>query len=153
MLLVLAPRFVSEVGESGLGDTVHSGAVGLAALLLVPVLLVLLAVTLVGIPLAVLGGVAYGLLLWVGLVLGAYVLGTRALDRDRVEYARLLALGVGLLVVALTRFVPGGGLVRLALTVVGAGAVLLVLRARRVGDDGADELGGADGESRNRPAV
>ncbi len=143
VLLAVVPRFVSEVGEFGLARTARSGGLGLATLVLGPVLLVLVAITLIGIPLALLGAVAYGVLLWVGLVLGAYVLGTwgvRALDRADAEYARWYALIGGVLLVGLSRFVPGGGLFRLALTVIGAGAVLLALNARRTGERGEDPV-------------
>ncbi len=143
LLLALLPRFVSEVGDFGLTRTARSGGFGLAALVFAPVLLVLVAVTIIGIPLALLGAVAYGVLLWVGLVLGAYVLGTwgvRALDRADAEYARWYALLGGVLLVGISRFVPGGGLFRLALTVIGAGAVLLALNARRTGERGEEPV-------------
>ncbi|WP_284012432.1 bactofilin family protein [Halobaculum litoreum] len=143
LLLALLPRFVAEVGDVGLTRTARSGGFGLAALVVGPVLLVLVAVTIVGIPLALLGAVVYGVLLWVGLVFGAYLLGTwgvRALDRTDAEYARWYALLGGVLLVGLSRFVPGGGLFRLALTVIGAGAVLLALNARRTGERGEEPV-------------
>ncbi|WP_277554196.1 bactofilin family protein [Halobaculum limi] len=153
ILLAVVPRFVSEVGDLGLGRTAYSGGIGLGTLLVGPVLLVLLAVTIIGIPLAFLGAITYGVLLWVGLVLGAYVLGTwglRAVDRGDVAYARWYALALGVLLVGVSRFIPGGGLFRLALTVIGAGAVLLALYARRTGegDEGAMESEmGSSGDS------
>ncbi|WP_348612934.1 bactofilin family protein [Halobaculum rarum] len=148
VLLLAVPRFVGDVEAAGIERAVHSGGVGIAALVLVPVLLVLFAITIVGIPLALLGAAGYGLFVWIGLVLGAYVLGTaalRVLDRDAGSAARWVALVVGVLLVGLSQFVPGGGLFRLALTVVGAGAVVLALNARRTGrrEEGPSEPEGA----------
>ncbi|MFC6787207.1 polymer-forming cytoskeletal protein [Halobaculum halobium] len=149
VLLLVVPGFVREVETTGVTRAPASGGVGLATLVLAPILLVLLAITIVGIPLALLGAAAYGLLVWIGLVLGAYVLGRRglrALDRDEGSAARWIALVVGVLLVGLSQFVPGGGLFRLALTVVGAGAVVLALNARRTGRRGDEptepEVGG-----------
>lgn len=144
VLLLAVPRFVTEVGDTGMTRTARSGGVGLAAVLLGPLLLALLAVTIVGIPLALLGAVAYGVLLWVGLVLGAYVLGwwgLRALDRGDAAYARWYALVSGVLVVGLSQFVPGGGFLRLALMLLGVGAVVIALNARRIGGRDAGAVG------------
>lgn len=151
VLLLVVPRFVADVEATGIERAARSGGVGLAALVVAPVLLVLLAITIVGIPLALLGAAGYGLLVWIGLVLGAYVLGRgilRALDRDEGSAARWVALALGVLLVGVSRFVPGGGLFRLALTIVGVGAVVLALDARRTGRRGEEsaesEVGGAD---------
>jgi cytoskeletal protein CcmA (bactofilin family) len=141
VLLLAVPRFVSDVETTGIERAARSGGVGLAALVLVPVLLILFAITIVGIPLALLGAAGYGVLVWVGLVLGAYVLGTaalRALDRDEGSGARWIALVAGVLLVGVSQFIPGGGLFRLALTVVGVGAVVLSVNARRTGRRGEE---------------
>ncbi|WP_435147937.1 bactofilin family protein [Halobaculum sp. P14] len=144
LFVLVAPKFAADVRDAGLTDAARSGGIGLLALVGVPLALVLVAVTVIGIPLALLGGAAYALLLWAGLVLGAYTFGAwalRAADADSDSAWR--ALAVGLLVVALTQFVPGGGLLRLALTLVGVGAVVTVVRARYDGRDGDTGTGPA----------
>ena len=149
VLLLVVPGFVGDVESTGIERAARSGGIGLAALVLVPVLLVVLAITIVGIPLALLGAAGYGLLVWVGLVLGAYVLGRgllRGLDRDEGSAARWIALAIGVLLVGASQFVPGGGLFRLALTLVGVGAVVLSVNDRRTGRRGDEpaepEVGG-----------
>jgi cytoskeletal protein CcmA (bactofilin family) len=148
ILLVAFPGTTGEVTRTGLDRAVASGGVGLLTLVGGPVVLLLVAVTIVGIPLALVGALLLALLAWAGLVFGALTLGTwgaSLAERD----SPWLALFAGLLVVALSRFVPGGGLLRAVLTVLGVGALALVLwtrwRAEREDDGpGASEASAAD---------
>jgi cytoskeletal protein CcmA (bactofilin family) len=142
ILLVAFPGTSADVTRTALDRVAASGGAGLLALLGGPLLLVLLAVTVVGIPLAVLGAVLLALLAWCGLVYGALTLGTWGVSLAD-SGSRWVALLAGLVVVALSRLVPGGGLLRVALTVLGVGALALVLRTRWRGEE-SDESGVAD---------
>jgi cytoskeletal protein CcmA (bactofilin family) len=106
---------------------------GLLCLLAAPLALVLLALTLVGLPLALLGGFAYLTALYLGHVLAAAELGRALLRRPSLElpgiasFARTLL--VGLVAVALAARLPGvGPAVHVVVLLFGLG--LLAERAR-----------------------
>ena len=146
VLLLAVPRFTTSVAAIGAEKAVRSGGVGLLALVGVPLALVLVALTIVGIPLSLAGIVAFALLLWVAYVYGTIVTGTWLLsfsDRD----GRWLALGVGLVVVALVGLIPFvGGVVRFLVLLVGLGAFVLAVRDARLGDSGGFALGATEDE-------
>jgi len=135
VLLAAFPTFSDRVAARVTGEPVRSGGVGLLAVVATPVVLVLLALTLVGLPLSLLGAFLFGVLAWVASVYGRFALGTwllSLLDRE----GRYLALLVGLLVAFAVGFVPVvGDLFQFALFVLGLGAVAVALvgvyRSRR----------------------
>lgn len=134
LLLVLFPAFSTEVVETATGDPLRSGAAGLAALVAVPVVLVAVALTVIGLPVAFAGGALFGLSAWLALVYGEYVVGTRALAAVDVDH-RWAALAVGVVAVeALSRVPVLGDLVTFAVALLGLGAGALALAARRRGD-------------------
>lgn len=141
MLLFAFPDFSAGVASRVGTSPVRTGGVGLLALVGVPIVLVFLVVTLVGIPLAVVGAVAFAGVVWAGLVYGQFAVGVRALaavDREN----RWLALVVGLVGFALLGAVPVlGGLLELGALLLGLGALVLGLRdayRRRSGGRPAD---------------
>lgn len=140
VLLLAAPRFARELVDTGTSRALRSGGIGLLALVATPIVLLLLLLTIVGIPLSIAGFVAFALVLWVTSVYGALVVGTWLLSL--LDYAnRWAALVVGVVVVTLVDFVPiVGGLVSLLVLLVGLGAFVSVLRARTSGggDSGGD---------------
>jgi cytoskeletal protein CcmA (bactofilin family) len=146
-LLVVVPRFTGAVTGVGTREALRSGGVGFLALVGVPIALVLVAVTIVGIPLSLAGLVAFALLLWVAFVYGSLVAGTwllSLLDRE----GRWLALVSGLVAVALVGLVPFvGGVVRFLVLLVGLGAFVLAVRGVRSDDEGGFVVGAAEDES------
>lgn len=130
VLLLAFPRFSRGVGERvGRGPLV-SGGVGLLALVVTPIALALLAVTIVGIPLALVGIGAYVVALWVGSVYGRYALGSWVLDRlgRPNRWAALLLGVVGVALIGLGPWV--GGIVDLLVLLLGLGALALAFRDR-----------------------
>lgn len=112
-------RLATRVVEAPL----KAGLYGLVALVGVPVVLVLLAVTLVGIPLAIAGALLFALAIWVASVYGGYAVGEWLLGYTDVDN-RWVALALGLLVVALVARVPVlGGLVWFAVLLLGLGGI------------------------------
>jgi len=95
------------------------------------------AITIVGIPLALVGIVAYVVALWIGSVYGRYALGSWVLDRlDSPN--RWVALLLGVVGVALIGLVPWiGELVDLLVLLLGLGALALALWGRYRGRDDA----------------
>ncbi|ELZ27779.1 hypothetical protein C475_07655, partial [Halosimplex carlsbadense 2-9-1] len=93
----------------------------------VPIVLVVVAITIVGIPLAFAGSVAFGLLVWLGTIYGRFILGTWLLSLADIEN-RWAALLVGVLAVAVLRLVPVlGALTRFVVFLLGFGALVAVL--------------------------
>lgn len=128
--LAVFPRFSERVASKATADPLRSAGVGLLLFVGVPILLALLFVSLIGIPLGLLGSILYGFVLWLGYVYGAFALGTWLAgfaDSD----SKWVALAVGLLGVSLVGFVPIlGGLAQFVVLLFGLGALALGGRER-----------------------
>lgn len=128
LLLLLFPVFTFGLAERVEDHPVVSGGVGLLALILVPLALLLLTITIIGIPLAFLGGLLFAFVLWAAYVLGSYAVGAWLISIAD-SHNRWLALFVGLLAVAIVNLVPFvGGLVNFLVVLLGLGAFALQLR-------------------------
>lgn len=153
VLVLAAPRFTTAVTTLGTETALRSGGAGLLALVGVPIALVLVALTVVGIPLSVAGALAFVLLLWVAFVYGCLVAGTWLLSFTG-RTGRWLALAVGLVVVTLVGLVPFfGGIVEFLVLLVGLGAFVLALRGTRSGDDGGFVFGAPEDDSTEESAA
>ncbi|WP_459192552.1 polymer-forming cytoskeletal protein [Halosimplex sp. J119] len=140
LLIGLFPEFSAELVETATDDPARSGAAGLAALFAVPVLLIAVMLTVVGIPLAMGGGALFGLAVWTALIYGEYLVGRFALTSAGYD-SRWAALAVGVLGVEAFGLLPVvGGLVTFAVLLVGlgAGALVVAARWRGDGDDGVE---------------
>lgn len=135
LLLVAAPSFARRVTETGKEEVARSGVAGIIALFAIPIVLALLAITIVGIPLSLAGIFVYLLLLWVAFVYGAVIVGTWLLSLAGVD-SRWGGLALGLLLPAILAFVALGGLLSLAYTLLGLGAFVLSALSIRQGGDG-----------------
>ncbi|WP_227375226.1 polymer-forming cytoskeletal protein [Haladaptatus halobius] len=130
VLLAVFPTFSGHVAERTRDDPVLSAGVGLLLLVLVPILLVVFAVTIIGIPISLLGALLFVILLWTAAVYGSFAVGIWLLSLVD-ETNRWLALAVGLLVVTLLSQIPiFGGLVQFIVLLLGLGALAMALRAR-----------------------
>lgn len=135
VLLLAFPRFSAGVAEHVGADPLRTGGIGLLTLVAVPVALVLVAITIVGIPLAIVGGLLFGVALWVALVYGRFAVGAWLLSLADVEN-RWGALVLGLVLLGLAARIPWvGGLVDLLVALLGLGAVASLLAARYRGTD------------------
>lgn len=133
-LLPALTRRSAHAARSRFGKTL---LIGLAALLLIPVAAGLSAITLVGIPLAVLLVLSYLLLLFLGFVFAAIALGDAGLQRmqpgkyDALGW-RAAAAAVGMAVLVLLAYIPViGGIVALLALLIGMGAIVAQLRTPR----------------------
>jgi len=139
VLLLVFPRFSGAVAARAVERPLRSAGVGLALFVGVPILLVLVAITLVGIPLSVFGALVYGLAIWLGLVYGSFSVGTWLVGLADAD-SRWLALIAGVLVVSLADFAPVvGGLLQFLVVLLGLGALALAIWKRY--------------QNRNRPAA
>jgi len=126
ILLLIFPRFSSRVADRAASDPVRSGGVGLLGLLAVPLALVLFAITIIGIPITLVGALLFAVLAWIGTVYGRFAVGEWLTELAGIEN-RWLALLVGFLAVAVGARLPWvGPLVRLVVFLLGLGAVVLV---------------------------
>lgn len=152
-LLAVFPAFAARTTRYARTEPLAAGGVGLLVLVGVPFVLVLLLLTIVGIPLSLVGFVVFGLLAWVGAVVGRIAVGewlTRLADVEN----RWLSLVVGLLVVAVLVRVPiVGGVFELVVFLLGLGALAATLYRTYRGEPDepkADE--GAESPEGARPA-
>lgn len=142
-LLYAAPRFADEATRTAVGDPVRTGATGLAAVVGVVVAAGLLAVTVIGLPVAVALLLVGVVLAWVASVYGRFVLGHWLLASLGVD-DRYLGLLAGVVLVALLGLVPYVGVaVRAGVFLLGAGVV--ALGGRRIHGAVARDRGGLAG--------
>jgi hypothetical protein len=132
VLLTLVPT-LRRISLDGASDALLSGGVGLVTLVATPIIAVLVAVTLIGLPIAF-----FGLLLWIaGIYLAkiviAHFVGVRLLEQPDKARHYTLQLATGLaLVIALINLPLIGGVLNFLLTILGLGVLVLhVQRAIR----------------------
>ncbi|MFP8953368.1 bactofilin family protein [Natrialbaceae archaeon A-arb3/5] len=130
-LLALFPRFSDGVADRVASAPVRSGLLGLGVLIGVPVLLIALAITIVGIPLSFIGGFVFALLVWAGIIYGRFAVAAWLLSAVDVNN-RWLALVVGLVGGAVVAQIPyAGGLINLLVFLLGIGAIAYGLYTHR----------------------
>jgi cytoskeletal protein CcmA (bactofilin family) len=130
---VVAPRPLASAARRAEESPGRSFVYGLISLPAFFVLCVALAVTIIGIPLLVLLVPAYLALLFFGALVAAFFIGTRVLMvTGRYRVGNALAAVVGAMILAATTFIPVlGDLLLYALSLLGAGAIILALFSRR----------------------
>ena len=130
---VLAPGPLASAASRAEESPGRSFVYGLISLPAFFVLCVVLAVSVIGIPLLLLLVPAYLALLFFGALVAAFFLGTRVLMvTGRYRVGNALAAVVGAMILAATTFVPVlGDLLLYALSLLGTGAVILTLFSRR----------------------
>lgn len=155
VLLLVLPGFSNRVADRAAESPGWSGLLGLLALIGVPFLLALVAVTIVGIPLAILGLFGYLFVLWVGVVYGEYAVGRWLLGRRSGEPNRWYALGLGLVLFAVLGAIPVvGGVFVLGALLLGLGALTGGVRGayRRRRGSGASPTTATEGSESTSPA-
>ncbi len=134
VVVAIAPRFAGDAAEILRARPGRSALFGLCALILVPVVAVIAAVTIIGIPLALLMTAVYIILVYLGRIplalwLGARILGGRARAGRQGVLLSFLVGGFILLIVGLVPVI--GGLAMAIITVLGLGAFLLRVQVMR----------------------
>ena len=135
LLLLATPRFSARLAEVGTTRPLRSGGIGLLTLLGTPVALLILFVTIVGIPVSLVGALVFGAVVLAATVYGAFVLGTWLLSLGGYRN-RWAALAVGVVVAAAVQRLPVvGGAFRVVVLLVGLGALATTLYELRGGSD------------------
>jgi cytoskeletal protein CcmA (bactofilin family) len=104
LLVLLVPWLFHAAAEAARGRLLRTFLIGLVASIVVPVLLLALALTIVGLPLALLLGLAWLLVMLLSLPFAAYLLGRILLHRKTDSAIWTMLLGAAVLV--LLSFVP-----------------------------------------------
>jgi hypothetical protein len=130
---VLAPRPLAAAARRAEETPGRAFVYGLVSLPAFFVLCVVLAVSIIGIPLLLLLAPVYLAVLFAGALVAAFFLGTRVLMfTGRYRVGNAMAAVVGALILAATTFIPIlGDLILYALCLLGTGAVILALFSRR----------------------
>ena len=130
---VLAPGPLASAASRAEESPGRSFVYGLVSLPVIFVLCVVLAVSIVGIPLLLLLVPAYLALLFFGALVAAFFLGTRVLMvTGRYRVGNALAAVVGAMILAAITLIPVlGDLLLYALSILGTGAIILALFSRR----------------------
>lgn len=123
VLLILFPGFAQRVSQNFSESSLRSGLYGLLVLIVVPVLFVAMAITIIGIPLAILTALFYLLGIWIATLYGSYALGDALIPRKGVNWIGLLA---GLIIWEFLSIIPIlGGLIQFVILVLGLGAMAM----------------------------
>jgi len=131
ILLALGPGFARDVADRATGSFLASVGVGLVVLIGVPILLALLAITVVGIPLMLAGTLLFVLYVWIATVYGRFAVGAWLIGLVDARN-RWIALLVGLILVGVLAQIPYvGPAISGIVTLIGVGAVALALRDAR----------------------
>jgi cytoskeletal protein CcmA (bactofilin family) len=140
IILLLAARPFVERGIDTIREApVRSAFVGLAVFILIPLVASLIMVTIVGIPIGLLILLAFPLAVAIGLVLSAFALADRILNRDRMERStggQFVSLLVGVIILAVIGLIPVlGFVVGVLALLIGLGAFWQAMRNRAVERD------------------
>jgi hypothetical protein len=130
---VLAPRPLAAAARRAEETPGRAFVYGLVSLPVFFLLCVVLAVSIIGIPLLLLLAPAYLAVLFFGALVAAFLLGTKLLMfTGRYRVGNAMAAVVGALILAATTFIPVlGDLILYALCLLGTGAVILAIFSRR----------------------
>ncbi|WP_435360112.1 bactofilin family protein [Haloarchaeobius sp. DFWS5] len=127
LLLLVLPGFSRRVSDQVVASPLKTGGVGLLTLLAVPVLLIALALTIIGIPFTIVGALLFALVAWVAAIYGRFAIGSWLVAKAGGDN-RWLALVVGLLVGVVFGWVPYvDGVLEALVFLLGLGALALVL--------------------------
>ncbi len=124
VLLWLVPVMRDVSLEGGVAGLKTAG-IGLVALVSTPIIMALLAVTLVGLPLAAIGAVTWLLTIYAAKIVVASMIGQLVLANSDYEDNLLLTLLVGLVIVIVAVNIPAiGGVISFIFLIVGIGLIV-----------------------------
>lgn len=130
IMTLIFPQLFTKINEkyekTELGEIVEVFTKGLVALILVPIIIVLLFCTLIGIPLAIILLLFYGISIYLSTIFVAYLLGYKIWQKVFDKDINMLALGlVGLFILLLCSLIPGvRTLVSILTTIIGLGLIV-----------------------------
>jgi len=136
LLLAIVPG-LRDPGLDSTRDTLIAGGYGLLALVATPIIVVLVAVTVIGIPIAAMAFVLWLLGIYLAKIVIAHFIGERITAASGTNVHFTVALALGLLLVIFVINLPFvGGVLNFLLTICGIGVLILFVRDW-LRDDGA----------------
>lgn len=129
LLVTIFPRLRPTAPESS-GEVLKDMGVGFLALVAIPAAMILFLITIIGIPVAIVLGMIYGLLIFLSTLVVADFAGQRLPFGDDTGTGAALRTCVALLIILFITAIPfvGGGL-NFLITIFGMGVLLMHLRA------------------------
>jgi len=128
LFLIVFPYFSKKTMERFHDHPLHTTINGIGTLFLVPALLIVLALTLIGLPIAIIGGMIFAGYLWIAGIYGSIIAGsflTKQFDDGNIWASLVL----GLLIYAVLGFIPFIGTVgKIMILIAGTGATASTLR-------------------------
>jgi hypothetical protein len=130
VLLMIGPKFAEELSNRVKGETLKMGVIGLIVLFATPIFLLLLLITIIGIPFSIIGSIFFILFLWIANIYGKYSIGSWILEKIEREN-KWLALITGLLVGLFLGVIPIlGSFLQFIILLLGLGALAYSLKVR-----------------------
>ena len=131
VLLYLFPSFFKQSAAPILEKTLSTLGWGLVFLILAPVVMILLLVTVLGMPVAFLLLLAYVAALLLSVTVAAFALGKKLHERSKIKWLKsaYVQLAAGLFIIHAVAFLPlVGGLVKFAVCLLGLGAIFVTIK-------------------------
>jgi hypothetical protein len=123
-LLWLIPRLRNVVVSSGV-DGMKTAGIGLVALVSMPVIAVIVAISLIGIPFSIMALVAWILIIYLAKIVMGIFVGGLVLDNTKYRDSNTLVLLAGLSIIIVVVNLPAiGGVISFLLTIVGIGLIV-----------------------------
>lgn len=131
LVVMFLPNPIERTADAIVAQPVLSGGVGLLTVIVMPILLVILAITIILIPVSFVGGFALGLAWFLGRIAVGYEVGRRLAKTLNKDWAPAVSAGVGMFLLALVVDASGqliqciGWIFPTIVAVVGIGGLLL----------------------------
>ncbi|MFB6174379.1 MAG: polymer-forming cytoskeletal protein [Candidatus Nanohalobium sp.] len=122
VIIAILPGYTSRVSETVREEPGLTFIKGLIALIAIPVIAIIAAITIVGIPVAVLTLLAYATILWIATILGPYGIGQEIIG----EGSKWISLILGLAIFEILGLIPViGWILQALIAITGLGAMLM----------------------------
>ena len=134
ILVSVVPKLLLDVSGEMINAPARSLGWGIAAAILVPMVLFLLAITIIGLPITLIGSALYIILMYIAKIIAAFVAGLyilNALSADKKFSGSLMwPLILGVILFAVLSIIPLlGGIAKLLLTIMAFGALIQIKRS------------------------
>ncbi len=131
LVILLLAKQAQKALDRAFASPAGAAGYGFAVLLFVPITAIILAITLIGLPIALVLGLAWLLVVIIGSLVGKIALGAviyKLFAKDKPYIASWLTLGIGIIASALVGFIPViGDLVKFIFLLIGIGALTQII--------------------------
>ncbi len=133
LLLLISPNFAINVSDRVKSEPLKMVSAGIITLFATPILLLLLLITIIGIPLSFIGGILFIVFLWTANIYGKFSIGSWLLFKMN-RKNNWMALFIGLSFGFILGFIPIIGVfIKLLILLLGIGGLIFSLKMRLTG--------------------